>query len=653
MSFQYNSYRSKRYNRSRFLDGKFLLSQEATDLQLESLDHIRHTTSELLSDVAIADGWLVQLVPAALSIANYLKKLIVRPGKAYYDGLLFEMTSGTDHKVSGGTSQAYTLGSPNDVGGKILDFSAASTGYYKVIVQAMEEKITADQDTFIKGAAVPETTEEKRRLIYALSTIASDINGNLHGKDPLTFTRTDDLSSPNRTDFFSYNDKFQVDVTSNSFVSTSDTVGSSGVVTFSNTTGTGTLFPTGSLMSAVFTGGFLIDSNGSRYFINSVQVTTGPDQIAFTIDQELAVPAGTGLQGAPVFTSGTKYTLIPKDLVSADSSSGAPLGTRNYHVANVYWNGTSFASSSWGFTSSGGAISYNLRDLRRPATQQTINTLAKKHQWQLTGGGNIGFNSGATTLTWSSAFSVKDVLSSLEFTIGASDTTTLFSSNFVNEDVLYFAVPDDASGVTSATLQKDQRGTGDLEVYDPSRIYVLAYRIGNKVYFTQDGMSLIAGETKPLGAGLSNQNLTYIGAPDEATSAPTYTTVSSGSLALPSYNTTAGEDMTTRLSKVTAMLADIQQDENTRFNPGTITWDGSTVTITGASLSIPGTTVGASAISINTYSSAISDGHGLYVDISRTSGSALTLTDAALTAIVPSQQRLILVRRIGSDIWVR
>ncbi len=183
--------------------------------------------------------------------------------------------------------------------------------------------------------------------------------------------------------------------------------------------------------------------------------------------------------------------------------------------------------------------------------------------------------------------------------------------------------------------------------------YWLAYREDDKLIIRGMG-ELKAGETEEIGEGVSNELLAYIGAPDDATDSPSYSSTSSGSLNLPSYNATAGEDLTTRLSKVTAMLADLKQDENIEFDPGTIGWDGTNITIDSAQLSIPGTTVGAAPVSINNLgSTALANNSCVYVDIDRSSGTALTVATATLASLTPSQQRLVLIRRIGSSLFVR
>lgn len=183
--------------------------------------------------------------------------------------------------------------------------------------------------------------------------------------------------------------------------------------------------------------------------------------------------------------------------------------------------------------------------------------------------------------------------------------------------------------------------------------YWLAYRENDKIIVRGMG-ELDTGETSQIGEGVSNELLAYLGAPDDVTTSPSYADFSPGSLDLRNYNAISGENITTRLSKVTAMLADIKQDANIAFDPGIITWDGTNVTITSAQLSIPGTGVGGSPVPINNLgSTALAANSCIYVDINRTSPSALTVATSTIALLTPSQQRLVLVRNIGGNLLVR
>ena len=222
-------------------------------------------------------------------------------------------------------------------------------------------------------------------------------------------------------------------------------------------------------------------------------------------------------------------------------------------------------------------------------------------------------------------------------------------------DMLFIKLPSSGdrnySGVGSGDTNYQVVSASSFTISDTN--YWIAYRDGSKLYVRGYG-ELMTGESAEISDPISQQILTYIGALNEADSTPDYVDFSAGSLNLPNFNTTNGESLTGRLAKVTAMLADIRQDLNIALDAGSVVWDGTNISVTGASLSIPGTTVGAAPVAINTYSStALAANSCLYVDISRTSGSALTLAQSTLAALTPSQQRLIVARNIGGNIILR
>src|SRR5574338_1282551 len=90
---RFNTFRSRRYLRSKFVEGKFLLASEATDLELEILDRLRESVQSQLGDVAIADAWQVQRLSTT--------QILIKPGEAWFKGLPFTMRSGKDQLVTG------------------------------------------------------------------------------------------------------------------------------------------------------------------------------------------------------------------------------------------------------------------------------------------------------------------------------------------------------------------------------------------------------------------------------------------------------------------------------------------------------------------------------------------------------------------------
>jgi hypothetical protein len=262
---------------------------------------------------------------------------------------------------------------------------------------------------------------------------------------------------------------------------------------------------------------------------------------------------------------------------------------------------------------------------------------------KLVEGGTWSWDLGTQTLTWSAnaAIQVLGLANSVNLILASAAVLT-------SGQVLYVDANRAAPGgtITPVVGTNTSVATGDDR-------FILARREGTDVIVGSHSMRLVDGESKKLYAGASDQTLAFIGATNAAESAPTYSSTPAGSLVLPDYNGVANEDLETRLAKVTAMLADTRQDLNIALDAGTIGWDGTNITITSAQLSIPGTVVGAAPVAINNLgSTALASNQCLYVDISRTLGTALTLAVAAISALTPSQQRLIVARNIGGNILV-
>lgn len=259
-------------------------------------------------------------------------------------------------------------------------------------------------------------------------------------------------------------------------------------------------------------------------------------------------------------------------------------------------------------------------------------------------GGIWDWNLGTTTLSWSA-----DAFISLAGVTNASNEINVGSVSLTSDGQAAYVSVNRVSGAVVITVS-----AADIaSIANDDNIFIFARRTGDTTV-VGDSLKLADGESGQLYASSSDQTLTYIGATTTADNDPDYTSSSGGSLAMPNFNTANSEDLTIRVAKLNSMLADSKQDLNIEFEPGIITWDGTNVTITSASISISGTTVGTNDVSINNLgSTALADNSALYVDISRTSGAALTLVSATLASLVPSQQRLILIRNINGNLLVK
>ena len=67
---KFNSFRAQRYLRSRFIEGKYLLASEATDIELELIDFCRTLVKHTLGDVAVEDGWKTELYKIQTKVLN-------------------------------------------------------------------------------------------------------------------------------------------------------------------------------------------------------------------------------------------------------------------------------------------------------------------------------------------------------------------------------------------------------------------------------------------------------------------------------------------------------------------------------------------------------------------------------------------------------
>jgi len=198
------------------------------------------------------------------------------------------------------------------------------------------------------------------------------------------------------------------------------------------------------------------------------------------------------------------------------------------------------------------------------------------------------------------------------------------------------------------------------DVPDSADVYWIAKRKDNggsiaRLYIKYSG-ELEEGEELEISDQSSLDTLIYIGSTGETDNDPDYDAITqpSGSLAEQSFNTVNGESLTARLAAVTAMLADHKQDFNIEIDAGDIVWDGANVTISNAQLSIPGTTIGTAPVAItNLPSTALPDNSCYYVDINRTTAGSLALVQATLASLTPSEQRLVVARRLGTDLLVR
>ena len=169
---RFNTFRARRYLRTRFVEGNFLLASEASDLELEILDLLRTSVQSTMGNVAISDAWKVERLSDTT--------VLVKPGEAWLNGLPFIMRYGKDQKVSGAVLSlgsipvGVTATDHPDGLGKVITFNDSTTtptNDYRFVVTALEELVTDVDDPFLKNANLTESTGQKVRLNYQLNIV--------------------------------------------------------------------------------------------------------------------------------------------------------------------------------------------------------------------------------------------------------------------------------------------------------------------------------------------------------------------------------------------------------------------------------------------------------------------------------------------------
>jgi len=173
---RFNTFRSGRYLRSKFVEGKYLLASEATDLELEVMDLLRKVVSSTIGDVALEDAWQVERLSDT--------QLLIKPGQAWFKGLPFAMRTGKDQLVSGailsiGTVPVGTVATDDSSGaGKIITFNSGSTtptNLYRIVITAREELLTEVDDPFLQNVNLTESTAQKIRLLFQLNIVPESL----------------------------------------------------------------------------------------------------------------------------------------------------------------------------------------------------------------------------------------------------------------------------------------------------------------------------------------------------------------------------------------------------------------------------------------------------------------------------------------------
>jgi hypothetical protein len=336
MSKLYNSFRPNKYYRSKFQEGKYLLAQEASDLQLESFGQLRDYIKQTYGDVCVGNAFKVEGSGVILT---------VRPGEAWVDGLPFLMKSGTDTLVNGGTLPAGTSvadlsASGSDlVGGKTITLTGGGTTpaeTYSVVIEATEELVEGSGapstglaiDPYLIGSSLTEQTEIKSRLIYKIHVVKTS---------DLTSTPTYPLANNSITSHFvneisitpgAPNSDLNIITGGGPTTTTIDSDGANCSVTFINIS---KKIPYSGDDIAEYIFGKLIDSDGNVFTILSSSV--GTNTITLFINREPDIASNIAKATIPVITQGVPFKMVKRDHYVVHASTGLFLGKKYLKVA--------------------------------------------------------------------------------------------------------------------------------------------------------------------------------------------------------------------------------------------------------------------------------------------------------------------------------
>jgi hypothetical protein len=596
MSLRFNTYRAKRYLRSRFVEGKYLLASEASDLQLESLQILRKAIEKSLgAAVAVGDAWKVELLSPT--------EILIKPGEAWVKGLPFAMRTGKDQLVSGAVLSigivpvGVSVSDEPNGDGKILTFNDGATtptNSYRLTVSAQEELITDVDDPFLKNLNLTESTAQKVRLNYKLNLVPVSLQSTspVPYRDetstsgvPTNFPNTGGVAAPNLSN--------EVIVTpgvglNGELISTALVTGSEGidgrdveiVIRNDGTIGGGIILPNSPVGQHTFSNSTLIDSTGNSYHVNAIFNDTISTQLVIRVDKEVDQPN-------PQIINGMSFRLIKHDVFVTDDVNGSPQGKVYWDVADLTWHQTNeFVHPS------------NITDLRKTLTeaqyfQEVVN---QKFDLKTVDGGTFDWNGISSLLTWSADIKIVNPygpeqtitsnsipvveggtlhyklnlsggtieLGQLPITVTAFGATSTLAAAALGQIRVGNIVVDSAGTVaeitaindvnnsitTSPALTANGAATVHLDSYGPGKAplselsYVLATRYNNKVYVAGN-LELEDGEQNQLGDGITSALLAFIGSTDENDGSPNYGT--------PNYISN-GDSLVTAIAAIDAAL---------------------------------------------------------------------------------------------------
>jgi len=605
---KFNTFRPRRYLRTKFVEGKYLLASEGTDLELELLDQLRTSIKATIGDVALEEAWKVEKLSDT--------ELLIKPGEAWFKGLPFVMRGGKDQLVSGAI---VTLGivpigvsvSDDATGlGKVITLGTVGTpnggqttpsDTYRIVVTAKEELITEVQDEFLQNANLTESTQQKIRLIFQINIIPEAFQD----ESPIPYTDENSVT-PNFTNRIIVNPSVgSGDLLSTTIITGAEIIdGRDLELTISNPLGNNPI-PESISTRAPFANGTLIDSLGNRFHINTITAAPVSGQVVIRLDKEYQ-------QEDPQIINGMPYILEKKD-VYATTNDGATDGKVHWPISYFSWddtNGLEHQSVIEDLTTrvdkladyetvinqktnltitEGGTVSYNepfvdwdadITLVNPHGAEQTISAASVP----LVEGGTLVYDllllmggaleKGTVTVNITSPGLVSDVDPVVL-------NTVLLGNIIVDDDgvVAEITAIDEVNYTITTNVVLTGTGTATiyLDSFGPSKAplnaekFCLASRKGNKVYIA--GLELEDGESSQIGDGLPQGILNILGS--GITESSTQTNYSSD------IRGTMNEGFQERLGVLTDAVGDSQEDRSAYLRADDqVTWTGTQLEFT-------------------------------------------------------------------------
>lgn len=700
---RFNTFRARRYLRTKFVEGKYLLASEASDLELEILDLLRTSVQSVMGDVAIDDAWKVERLTDTT--------VLIKPGEAWFRGLPFMLRSSKDQLVSGailtlGTVPVGVSSSDDSSGqGKVITFNNGATtptNDYRFVITAREELITDSDDAFLKNANLSESTGQKIRLNFRLNIVPVSSQT----ESPIPYRDENSTSGGPTTDFPDTGGTSSPNFVNNTVVSPT-AAGNGELISLTLVPGAeqidgrdleiivrndpglggGNPLPNTPTEQQSYSNGKLVDSKGTEYHLNAMFNDTISTQVVLRIDKEPNQPD-------PEILNSFDYTVKKRDVYTTDDINGNPQGFLHWDLADLDWDSTNLVSHA-----------SKISDLRSKVEDKEVfqNKTNTKDNLILTEGGNITFDSSSGALTWTSGFEVKHpfgtdntiAANTVNMLTGASlvyqmdlvsggaieqgnlainvttGGTTITIDSITYDSVEVGNVVVDSAGtlasITSIDPDTDQLTVSTTLVTGAGSIHLdqyaagtapltsdalhLAVRSADRVYFYRGLLELEDGETSQIGDGTSAQTFTYIGSTGESDNDPNYSSTTI---------VTQSDDLTTGIGKLDAATTFVSTTSNEDRNVkmiagGTWSWDLGTATLTwsaSAFVQRPGfaddrNEISASSVVLNANEVA-------YVDLNRITDSSTTISvsKATIAALTLTNDRVIIARRDNNDVIV-